>query len=73
MSRTTPPRDYGNEEITALIKEYIHDKIDRRILYLKLVDNDTLQEIADKVGLDRGTVWRRLNKKEKELFTHLPD
>ena len=63
---------YGNEQITALIKEYIHDKTDRKILYLRLVDGDTLGEIASKVGLDYTTVWKRIQKGEKELFSHLP-
>ena len=64
--------EYGNEQITALIKEYIHDKTDRRMLYLRLVDNDTICEIAAKVKLDDKTVWRRLRKGEREVFRHLP-
>ena len=64
--------EYGNEQITALIKEYIHDKTDRRMLYLRLVDGDTIAEIASKVGMDDKTVWRRLHKGERELFRHLP-
>ena len=52
--------------------EYIHDKTDRRMLYLKLVDGDTIGEIASKVGLDDKPVWRRLHKGERELFSHLP-
>ena len=64
--------DYGNEQITALIKEYIHDKTDRKMLFLRLVDGDTIREIADKVMMDDKTVWRRLHKGERELFRHLP-
>lgn len=63
--------EYGNEQITALIKEYIHDKTDRRMLYLRLVDGDTIGEIAERVGLDDKTVWRRLQKGEKVLFAKL--
>ena len=47
---------YTNSQIAELIKEYIHDKTDRKILYLRFVDNDTLDEIAGKVGMDRTTV-----------------
>ena len=64
--------DYGNEQITAIIKEFIHDKTDRRMLYLRLVDNDTIGEIAAKVKLDNKTVWRWLVKGEREVFRHLP-
>lgn len=63
---------YGNQQIKGLIAEYIHDKTDRRMLFLRLVDGDTIGEIADKVGLDDKTVWRRLHKGERELFSHLP-
>lgn len=63
---------YTNSQIKEYIKEYIHDKIDRQILYYRFVDNDSLDEIASKVGLDRTTVWRRIHKQEKELFSHFP-
>ena len=53
--------------------EHIHDKTDRKMLYLRLVDGDTLGEISAKVGLDYTTVWRRLHNGEKELFSHLPE
>ena len=52
--------------------EHIHDKTDRKMLYLRLVDGDTLSEIAEKVGLDYTTVWNHIYKGEKELFSHLP-
>jgi DNA-directed RNA polymerase specialized sigma24 family protein len=52
--------------------DYIHDKTDRKMLYLRLVDGDTIGEIAGKTGLDDKTVWRRLHKGERELFRHLP-
>ena len=64
--------EYGNAQIKALIMEFIHDKTDRKMLYLRLVDGDTLGEIAGKVGLDEKTVWRRVRKGEKELFSHRP-
>ena len=72
MPKVSSRPKYGNEQITALIKEYIHDKTDRKILYLRLVDGDTLGEIAEKVGLDYTTVWTHIQKGEKELFSHLP-
>ena len=72
MSRASLRPEYGNEQVTALIKEYIHDKTDRKMLYLRLVDNDTIGEIAAKVGLDYKTVWTRLYKGEREVFRHLP-
>lgn len=64
--------EYSNTQIKALIMDYIHDKTDRKMLFLRLVDGDTIGEISGKVGLDEKTVWRRLHKGERELFSHLP-
>ena len=72
MPKESPRPEYTNSQIKALIMEYIHDKTDRKLLYLRLVDNDTIGEIAGKVNLDNKTVWRRLHKSERELFRHLP-
>ena len=63
--------EYANSQIRQLIMEYVHDKTDRKMLYLRLVDGDTISEIASKVGLDDKTVWRRLRKNEKKVFPHL--
>lgn len=52
--------------------DIIHDKTDRKMLYLRLVDGDTIAEIAAKVELDDKTVWRRLQRGEKILFSHFP-
>ena len=52
--------------------DHVHDKTDRKMLYLRLVDGDTIGEIASKVSLDEKTVWRRLRKGEKQVFPHLP-
>ena len=54
------------------MEKFVIDKTDRKMLYLRLVDNDTIGEIAGKVGLDDKTVWRRLRKGEREVFRHLP-
>ena len=64
--------EYTNAQMKALIMDYIHDKTDRKMLYLRLVDGDTIAEIASKTGMDDKTVWRRLHKGERELFRHLP-
>ena len=72
MPRVSQRPEYSNAQIKTLIMEYIHDKTDRKMLYLRLVDGDTIGEIASKVGMDDKTVWRRLHKGERELFRHLP-
>jgi len=72
VPRASSRPEYTNAQIKALIMDVIHDKTDRKMLYLRLVDGDTIGEISGKVGLDEKTVWRRLHKGERELFSHLP-
>ena len=72
MPKVSQRPEYTNAQIKTLIMDYIHDKTDRKMLYLRLVDGDTIGEIASKTGLDDQTVWRRLHKGERELFSHLP-
>ena len=72
MPKASPRPEYTNAQMKALIMEHIHDKTNRKMLYLRLVDGDTIGEIASKVKLDDKTVWRRLRKGERELFRHLP-
>lgn len=72
MPRMSSYPEYDNEQIKDLIMKYIHDKTDRRILYLRFVDGDTLEEIAAKVNLNYTTVWRHVHDNEKELFSHVP-
>ena len=63
---------YGNKQIKDLIMEHIHNKVDRKMLYMHLVDGDTIADIAEAVGLDNKTVWRRLRDGQKEIFSHIP-
>lgn len=72
MPKASPRPEYTNAQMKALIMEYIHDKTDRKMLYWRLVDGDTISEIASKTELDDKTVWRRLRKGERILFPHLP-
>ena len=72
MPKTPIRPKYGNQQITDLIKEWIHDKDDRKMLYAHLVDGDTIEEIADRFSLDKKTVWKHLKDGKRELFSHLP-
>lgn len=72
MPKASSRPEYTNAQMKALIMEYIHDKTDRKMLYWRLVDGDTISEIASKTELDDKTVWRRLRKGERILFPHLP-
>ena len=64
--------EYTNSQIRELIAEYIHSEVDRRILYLRLVDGLTFEAIGFEVKLDTKTVRTRVHKLENVLYRHLP-
>ena len=64
--------EYTNSQIKALILEYIHNSVDRKAVYLRLVDGMTFEKIAETVQLDVKTVRKRIHKCENELFRHIP-
>ena len=74
--RTVLP-DYETDQIVGLIKQKIHNKLDRQMLYWRLVDGDTFDEILDKV-FDQDkirtvkTVRNRIHKGEAILFRDFP-
>lgn len=69
--------EYTTDQIVELIKQHVHDKLDRKMLYWRLVDGDTFEEILGKVyDMDKirtvKTVRNRIHKGEEILFKHLP-
>lgn len=72
MPKQKSIHDYGNKQITEIIKEYVHDKDDRKMLYLRFVDGLSLSQIADVMHIDKKTVWNHLQKQENVIFSHIP-
>ena len=72
MQKTQDLPNYGNQQITEIIKEYVHDKDDRKILYLRFVDGISIRDIASTMKLDPKTVWNHIQKQEKVIFAHIP-
>ena len=64
--------EYTNSQIKGLIQEYIHNEDDRKMLFLRLVQGKTFEQIADTMGRDVKTVRKRIHKGESVLFSHLP-
>ena len=54
LKHKLPP--YGNKEMRDKIMDMIHDKTDRKIMYMKLIDNCTLLEISKKLDIPYSTV-----------------
>lgn len=72
MPKTPIRPKYGNQQITELIKEWIHNELDQKMLYLYLVKGKTQWEISGIVKRDIKTVGKHLRDGEKEVFSHLP-
>ena len=77
MPKQQPLPDYETDQIIELIKQRIHNKLDRKMLYWRLVDGDTFEEILSKVyNMDKiktvKTVSNRIHKGEEILFKGFP-
>ena len=77
MPKKQPLPEYETDQIVGLIKQHIHNKIDRQMLYWRLVDGETFEEILGKVfNMDKirtvKTVRNRIHKGEEILFKYIP-
>ena len=77
MPRIIHLPDYQTDQIVELIKQRIHNKLDRKMLYWRLVDGETFEEILGKVyNMDKirtvKTVRTRIHKGEEILFKDFP-
>ena len=64
--------EYTNSQIRSLIMEYIHNGVDRKMAYERLVNGLTFEKISEIFQLDVKTVRKRIHKCESELFKHIP-
>lgn len=63
--------EYSNSQISAIIDEYIHDALHRRILKMRYIDHTIYEDIAEAVDRDVSTVKRIVRKDEWTVFKHL--
>lgn len=69
--------DYETDQAIELIRQHIHNKVDRKMLYWRLIDGDTFEEILNKLFDSEGirtvkTVQKRIHKGEEIIFKHIP-
>ena len=50
--------EYSNSQIIEIIREYIHDEKHRRIIERRLVDNITMERLAEEFDLSVSQVKR---------------
>lgn len=77
MPKTQHLPDYTTDQAVELIRQRIHNKLDRKMLYWRLIDGDTFEAILDKVFDEDGirtvkTVRNRIHKGEEILFRDFP-
>lgn len=63
--------DYTTTEITALIREYVHNERNREILKRRLIDGRTYEQLAEEFDLSPRQVENIVYKAEKILFSKL--
>ena len=63
--------DYTTTEITALIREYVHNERNREILKRRLIDGRTYEQLAEEFDLSPRQVKNIVYKEEKILFSKL--
>ena len=64
--------EYTNTQIRELIAEYIHNSIDRKMVFERLVNGTTFEKISEEFQLDVKTVRKRIHRCENEIFRHIP-
>lgn len=63
--------NYTTTEITALIREYIHNERNREILKRRLIDGRTYFQLAEEFDLSTAQIQRIIRKSENILFAKL--
>lgn len=64
--------EYTNSQIRELISEHIHNQVDRKMVFERLVNGLTFEKISEIYQMDVKTVRKRIHKCEEILFRHIP-
>ena len=63
--------EYSNSRIRKIIEEYIHDEKHRRLMARRLIDNVTIDGLAEEFDLSVSQVKRIIWKNSEIIFRHL--
>lgn len=61
----------GRSEWVALINEWVHNEIDRKMLIRYLLDGIHLEPLAEEFDLSTVQCQKRVDLAKKQLFKHL--
>ena len=65
--------EYTNSRMRDLILEYVHSQRDRKILYRKLIDDITFDEMSTEFHLSVSQLKKIVYREQRKLFHHLND
>ena len=63
--------EYSNSRIREIIGEYIHDEKHRKLMCRRLIDNITIDRLAEEFELSVSQVKRIIWKDSEIIFRHL--
>lgn len=61
----------SRSEWVALINEWIHDEVDRRMLVRHLLDNIKLEPLGQEFGFSTVHTQKRMSMAKNQLFKHI--
>ena len=64
--------EYSNSRMTEVIMEYIHDQKHRSVMLSRMIDNDTIERVAENHELSVSQVKRIIKKNMDIIFRHWP-
>lgn len=64
--------EYSNSQIREIIGEYIHSERDRRVMTRRMIDNITIERLAEEHELSVSQVKRIIKKNMDVIFRHMP-
>ena len=63
--------EYSNSRVREIIGEYIHDEKHRRLMERRLIDNVTIERLAEEFDLRVSQTKRIIWKHSETVFRHL--
>jgi DNA-directed RNA polymerase specialized sigma subunit len=63
--------EYSNSQIREIIGEYIHSERDRKIMIRRLVDDITLEKLAEEFDLSVSQTKRIVSRHMMTVFSHV--
>ena len=64
-------KEYTNSEIKHIIDEWIHSERERNILYRRLIDGLTIEELSEEFDRSPRQMQRIINKLQTIVFLRL--